>query len=190
MRPIPPEPCPVCATACACIVDSTLIRRPNVYECAEHGMFQEGVLTGIRPICTRCGHPEMPMGGGWCDEVIGDDHDLCCDGCCIYPDVTLITPNGPVVPAISRPTCDVPGCTAEGVNIGQSFEPGKEVSARCNDHRWTADERRQMIAAHARSALLWGVLTPEEQALVLATDPTDRSQLFKALVLQKIEPES
>jgi hypothetical protein len=34
------------------------------------------------PRCRRCGHQMCPCCGSWCDTLIGDDMDMCCDGEC------------------------------------------------------------------------------------------------------------
>jgi hypothetical protein len=39
--------------------------------------------------CTVCGHLECEAcqaddGFGWCDIILGEDADLCCDGECTY----------------------------------------------------------------------------------------------------------
>ena len=35
-------------------------------------------------VCTKCTHPECPCCHDWCDEIVGDDGDLCCEGECVF----------------------------------------------------------------------------------------------------------
>lgn len=78
--------CPICHGASARISDASLIQKLDTYECATHGMFEGRKLTRARKVCTKCGHPECPSCGNWCDVVVrvDDDADLCCDGECTY----------------------------------------------------------------------------------------------------------
>lgn len=34
--------------------------------------------------CLKCGHVECPCCEDWCDELVGQDMDLCCDGQCTF----------------------------------------------------------------------------------------------------------
>lgn len=38
----------------------------------------------VRRECIVCHHLECPGCDDWCDSLIGEDGDLCCDGKCIY----------------------------------------------------------------------------------------------------------
>jgi hypothetical protein len=35
-------------------------------------------------VCQRCGHPPCPCCGDWCDVLVGDDPEPCCEGECQY----------------------------------------------------------------------------------------------------------
>lgn len=86
----PAQPCPACdLVVLSPIVNCSLIGKPDIYECPQHGLFQGGVLTWKRRVCVACGHPECPtsQGSGWCDEMVDvgeGDSEMCCDGECAY----------------------------------------------------------------------------------------------------------
>ena len=78
--------------------------------------------------------------------------------------------------------CDKDDCTNEAVDFGQGFEPGKEASSRCQDHHWSVDEMRQMLAASSRSRAAWDIFTEVEKAFLVASEAGQRNQVFQALV--------
>lgn len=44
-----------------------------------------GISHTCSKVCIVCGHPACPFCGGWCDQLLGPEHDeLCCDGKCTY----------------------------------------------------------------------------------------------------------
>lgn len=81
--------------------------------------------------------------------------------------------------------CDKDNCENEAVHFGQGFEPGKEASSRCKDHRWSVLEMRQTIEAHARSRTAWDILTEVEKAFIVEPEAGQRNQVFQALVDDK-----
>lgn len=53
-----------------------------------HGAWK---FDGQQRRCTKCGHWSCPCCHTWCDELVGDDYDPCCDGECSYaPDTHLL----------------------------------------------------------------------------------------------------
>lgn len=78
--------CPACRRRSTRISDASRIQGLDTYECEAHGMFEGRKLTRVRKVCTKCGHPECPSCGDWCDVVVHEDGDadLCCGGKCTY----------------------------------------------------------------------------------------------------------
>lgn len=40
--------------------------------------------------CLKCGHTPCPHCGDWCDVLVGEDSDLCCEGECTFSDEAKI----------------------------------------------------------------------------------------------------
>lgn len=84
--------------------------------------------------------------------------------------------------------CDVSGCEEEAVSVGMGFEPGKELSARCRDHRWTHAELGKILLSSAQSLQAWSSLNEGERQFVLNAAPEERTQVFQALFKDKVDP--
>lgn len=50
---------------------------------AARAAFLRSDLQQLR-VCTKCKHAECPCCLNWCDEIVGDDGDMCCEGTCVF----------------------------------------------------------------------------------------------------------
>lgn len=52
--------------------------------------------------CLRCGHPPCPSCADWCDIMVGDDPEACCEGKCVYAEPPWLLPKMTFLEAAER----------------------------------------------------------------------------------------